>query len=457
MRNRPPASTLPHQADRVSSGPPPGEADANPFPSRTIGRVAALHPAISPRELSLYHRHRLIRLSADPSLLAGLSVGDLIAFETDGREQLTEAVKVGGPAPGIWRDSSDGLRWSLPGPGGVNRGELLAFRQRVLHTIREYFNGQGFLEAETPVLVRAPSPEPQFAPLACGGDFLITSPEFQLKRLLTGGFEKIYRIGPAFRGNETGPLHNPEFTLLEWYRVDGTLDSLAADLEALTARLAPLSPAVDDGGFLTLPPYPWRMEETAPPPEALRVDITAPFERSRVADLFAAHLGVRLNNVTTLKGLMAAWGNSPIPLEGPLPDFEQAFFRLWNRMESRLGQAAPLLITHWPAPLASLAALCPQDPTLAQRMEWMIGGIELANGFVELTDPMEQQSRFEADLAARHARGMAPLPLDRAFLDALAQGMPPAAGMALGVDRLVMLLGGAHTLQEVLPFGWNER
>jgi lysyl-tRNA synthetase class 2 len=119
--------------------------------------------------------------------------------------------------------------------------------------------------------------------------------------------------------------------------------------------------------------------------------------------------------------------------------------------------AAPLLVTEWPAPTASLARLKPDDPSVAERMELYAGGLELANGFAELTDPAEQRRRFAADLAERNRLGLPSLPLDEAFLAALAEGMPPAAGMALGIDRLVLLLTGAQAIRDVLPFAWDER
>lgn len=138
-------------------------------------------------------------------------------------------------------------------------------------------------------------------------------------------------------------------------------------------------------------------------------------------------------------------------------DFEQVFFALWNRFEHRLGRDAPLLVVDWPAPLASLARLKPGQPTVAERMEWIVAGIEIANGFAELTDPDEQRRRFELDRTLRRERGLPEVPLDEKFLHALGEGMPPAAGMALGADRFVMLLAGAESIGEVLPFAWDER
>jgi lysyl-tRNA synthetase class 2 len=168
-------------------------------------------------------------------------------------------------------------------------------------------------------------------------------------------------------------------------------------------------------------------------------------------------MGLELAGVTTAAGLRAAAEAAGLPDAASLSgDFVEALSSLWVRIEPLLG-AAPLLVGDWPAPTASLARLKPDDPTLAERLELYVGGLELANGFHELTDPAEQRRRFERDLAARRAQGLPPVPLDEAFLAALAEGMPPAAGMALGVDRLAMLLTGARTVRDVLPFAWDER
>jgi lysyl-tRNA synthetase class 2 len=167
---------------------------------------------------------------------------------------------------------------------------------------------------------------------------------------------------------------------------------------------------------------------------------------------------MRIEDAPDAAALGRAARDAGVPdVEPPPHDFEQAFFALWNRFEHRLGREAPLLVTEWPAPLASLARLKPGDPRVAERMEWIVGGIELANGFAELTDAAEQRRRFEQDRAVRRARSLPEVPPDERFLAALEEGMPPAAGMALGIDRLVMLLAGAASLAEVLPFTWDER
>ena len=441
----------------------------SPPTSRRHGRIVDLPKPDHPRRLCLMEGSQLLELEAPPELLAGgvltgFALGDLVAFQLDDQGRVGALERQGGPPEGQWDEAGDGLRWRRPGEP-ASRMAFLRLRGRILQEIRGYFDGEGFLEVDTPALVHAPTPEPQFVPLSvnavagvnavtggsavagAGGGYLITSPEFQLKRLLVGGFEKIYRLGPVFRGGEAGERHNPEFTMLEWYRTQTDLEAMAQDLEALLGRLAPLARPTDTGAG--------RGPELPGNP-ALAPALEQPFKRSTVGALLKHHLGIHLNGVTTAPALREAALAAKVPGAGQLPDdFERAFFTLWDRIEQSLGPE-PLLVGDWPAPLASLARLKPGEPTLAERMELYAGGYELANGFAELTDAAEQRRRFEADLAARKALGLPALPLDERFLEALASGMPPASGMALGVERLVMLIGGAKHIRQVMPFTADE-
>ncbi|MBI3993108.1 MAG: EF-P lysine aminoacylase GenX [Candidatus Lambdaproteobacteria bacterium] len=422
---------------------------------RHLGRVVAL-----PHERGLLHVYvgeRLLALVPSSggglgAVLAALREGDLVALQVDAAGALSHLARIGGPRePQHWLETGDALRWRRA-RGGLTRMARLRWRQRILREVRIWFDAQDFLEVDTPARVPAPSPEPQFRPIAAGGGYLITSPEFQLKRLLVGGCERIYRLGPAFRGAESGAHHNPEFTMLEWYRAaaqsDVGVEVLARDLEGLLGHLAPLAQEV----AAELPDEAARAGLLARADELVRRHMA----RATLAELFRAHLGLDIAGVTTIEGLRAAARAGGWPGAETLPGaFDDAFFTLWERIETRL-PTAPLLVSAWPAPLASLARLDPRDPRVAERLELYAGGLELANGFVELTDPVEQRRRFEADLAGRAARGMPPLPLDERFLSALDEGMPPATGMALGVERLVMLLTGAADIRDVLAFAHDE-
>ncbi len=433
-----------------------------------MGRIVDLPRPEFPGRICLMCEERLVALWGPPELLRGHPMGSLVACTLGEEGEVVALEPLGGPRPGGGDESGDALRGRLPG-APVSRMTYLKLRHAVLRTIRSYFEEQGFLEVDTPVLVRAPSPEPQFSPVEAEGGFLIASPEFQMKRMLVGGFEKIFRIGAVFRAGESGAHHNPEFTLLEWYRAYRGLDAMGEDLEALLGLLAPLSvpaadtavPAVDAAvstanAAAPLPGNPHSARTFAARTFAARSLGARPFPRISIAELFQRHLGMTVAGVTTAPDLRAAALAAKVAGAEKLPgDFEQAFSVLWERVEPLLGRE-PLLVVDWPAPLASLARLNPADPNVAERMELYAGGLELANGFAELTDPAEQRRRFERQLNARKRQGLPPVPLDEKFLAALAQGMPPASGMALGVDRLVMLLGGAADIRQVLPFSAEE-
>lgn len=295
----------------------------------------------------------------------------------------------------------------------------LVQRARILEAIREAFTSRGFLEVETPARVPNPGLEPHLRPFrVLGRDdaeaYLVTSPELHLKRLLAAGYERVFELARCWRDEERGDLHLSEFLMLEWYRSHAGLDALAGDIAELLPRCAEAAGA-----------HPAR----AVP----RCDLAAPPEILGYAEAFARHAG------------RSHEGLSP-------SEREQAFAA---EVEPRLGRGRPTLVVDWPADAAALARLRTDASgrVVAARMELYVAGIELANGFDELTDPAEQRRRHESDRRARLAAGAAAPPLDEGFLAALEAGMPPSAGMALGVDRLVMLLTGARSVAEVRAFG----
>ncbi|MDD5309305.1 MAG: EF-P lysine aminoacylase GenX, partial [Deltaproteobacteria bacterium] len=211
-----------------------------------------------------------------------------------------------------------------------------------------------------------------------------------------------------------GARHQPEFTMLEWYRRDAGSDELMRDCEGLVAACAAAVERLP--GPRLLPPG---------------LDIETPWERLAVADAFERHAGWR---------------------PGAAPDEDRFDRDLVDKVEPALPRDRPVFLFGYPASMASLARLVPGDPSIADRFELYVAGLELANGFAELTDPAEQRRRFEEERAARLAAGKPVWPLDERFLKALELGMRPAAGIALGVDRLVMALTGAATIDEVVAF-----
>jgi len=299
--------------------------------------------------------------------------------------------------------------------------QRLRDRAEVIRAIRRTLDDAGFLEVETPLAVPSPGLDVHLDALEVRGlgapRWLATSPEYQMKRLLVEGLPRIYQISKCFRRGERGRHHEPEFTMLELYRAHAGGDAVMADTEAVVAAAA-----VALHGAPRLPSG---------------TEVAPPWERLTVADAFRAHAGVEVLDV--------------------LPDEERFFRLLVDRVEPALAErGAPVWLTRWPASMASLARLCPDDPRWADRFEAYCDGLELCNGFGELTDPVEQRARLERDQAARAGAGLDVYPIDERFLEALERGMPESGGIAIGVDRVVMLATGAAHIDEVLAFSQSR-
>jgi lysyl-tRNA synthetase class 2 len=260
-----------------------------------------------------------------------------------------------------------------------------------------------------------------------------------MKRLLAAGFERIYELSHAFRSGpgECSDWHQPEFTLLEWYRAFADQEALIADLEALLPHVA---------------------EEVAGRPVLRlgerRLELGRPFERLTVSQAFARHAGIDLEPF--LDGDAVRFRAAARAARFQVADDEDAetlFFRvLLDRVEHRLGVERPTILSGYPAQLAALARIDPDDPRVCRRFECYVLGVELSNAFEELNDAVLQRRRFEAERRRKREGGGACGPMPEKFLAALSRGLPPAAGIALGVDRLLMLLIGAPRLADTLPF-----
>jgi len=307
-------------------------------------------------------------------------------------------------------------------------------RGLLAQAVRAFFTSRGYTEVETPYAVPTPGEEVHLTAMATQRRdtdgavvplWLHTSPEFAMKKLLAGGAGAIFQIARVWRDGEGSATHTPEFTMLEWYRPGAGLHDLIAETMALLRAVLP--PVVTCRGVTT------------------RLD---PFEVISVAEAFDRHVGVDvLGNVGDAAGLAAAAGLAL--REGET--WEDLFFRLMlGRIEPHLGQHCPSFITGWPAPLAALARRDPADARVAERFEVYVCGMELANAFVELTDPVEQRTRFVADRTLRHTiTGRRDWPLDKDLLTAVGM-MPDCAGIALGFDRLAMIATGASRITDVL-------
>ncbi len=326
--------------------------------------------------------------------------------------------------------------------------ENLRIRARVLSGIRRTFESAGFLEVETPLLVRRPGMEPHLSAFetTCteGSEkhrlFLPTSPEYAMKRLLSAGFERIFQICKAFRNGEAGSMHNPEFTILEWYRAYADYEAIMADAETLIHRLVR---DITGGPFLHY--------------RNRTVDVTPPWERISVREAMHRYAGIDFDPAEDPAAFPRRAREGGHTSVHPDDSHDVAFFKVFlDAVEGHLGRTRPTFLVDYPAAMAALAKRKPDCPGLAERFEIYIAGVELANAFTELNDPHEQRARLEAEAALRRAQGHPVYPVDEQFLAALEAGLPPAGGIALGVDRLVMLLTGAKTIGEVIAFPFPE-
>lgn len=366
-----------------------------------------------------------------PFELIAPEAGDIVAVDVDAKGALLTLRVLTPYRRSVPFPSPGGEFYRLRGEG-LDRVAVLRQRGAVLAALRTFFAGRDYLEIESPLRVLHPGLEPHLVALDAGaGHFLITSPEYQLKRLLAAGLERIYSLGKCFRGDERGPQHVAEFTMLEWYRAYATLDELMDETEALVREVAAMLGADD-----RLPGAPFaRMTVAQACRSHARVDIAGVVE--------AAELGRRARAA----GFDVAEG------EG----FEEVLSRiLVERVEPALSRDKALFLYDYPAPVAALSRLRDDDPTVAERFELYVHGVELANAFGELTDPDEQLARLEADRETRRRAGRPAHDIDQRFIEALREGIPPSAGIALGVDRLISVLLEVDDIAQTLAFAPEE-
>lgn len=309
--------------------------------------------------------------------------------------------------------------------------EVLQARAEIIQHIRQFFAERGVLEVDTPQLCHSSGTDPniesmpvsfkQFGESEAATCYLQTSPEFPMKRLLASGIGDIYQICKTFRNGEVGRHHNPEFLMLEWYRVGFDHHALMNEVDALLTAILH-SPKAQ------------RLTYREAFQLYLQID---PFESS-LEDL---QLCVKAHDLHT---------SFELSRDGWLQLLMSHF------IEPQLGQEAPCFIYDFPASQASLAQINPHNPLVAERFEVYIQGIELANGFHELQNAQEQRARFMQDLQYREAQNQPLIPLDEHFLQALEAGLPDCSGVALGVDRLIMLALKKSSIQEILSFDFSR-
>lgn len=325
----------------------------------------------------------------------------------------------------------------------ADRRPLLLVRNRILNALRSWFAAEDFLEVDPSGLQVSPGNEAHlhaFGTIAIGNDgagrqmYLHTSPEFAMKRLLAAGERRIFSLGHVWRNRERGPLHEPEFTMLEWYRVGESYERLMEDIAAWVRLARP-------EGLL-------RFRDKSCDPQA-------PYERISVAEAFTRFAGIDLLATLSEEGppdhaaLATQMDRAGIGhMAGE--SWSDLFSRvLSERVEPHLGLGRLTVLDRYPAAEAALARKSADDPRVAERFEVYACGVELANGFGELTDPVEQRARFEEEMAIKSRLYGETYPIDEDFLAALSL-MPAASGCALGFDRLVLLATGAPRLSDVL-------
>lgn len=296
----------------------------------------------------------------------------------------------------------------------AQKRSALRCRGKVLRALREFFYRHDFLEVETPVRLRAPALETHIDAEGAGDLFLRTSPELHMKRLLAADYPRIFQIGPCFRKGEQGPFHHPEYTMLEWYRAPGDYMDILADTQALIREVA------------------W----------AVKGDAAWTWQGQRVN-------AAKEWRVMTVESAFTRWaGWNPVTHM----DEDRFDLDLVDKIEPELSAMdVPVILKNYPAAAAALARRQPHRPEVAERWELYIAGIEIANAYSELTDPEEQRARFEAAAQHRQQAGRPVYPIDEDFIAAL-DHLPPCGGIALGIDRLVMLLADQPDLSGVTAF-----
>ena len=299
----------------------------------------------------------------------------------------------------------------------ASRETNIRLRSRIIRYIRDFFYEHEYLEVETPCLIPAPAPEAHIDAIKVDGLFLHTSPELCMKRLLCSGHSRIFQICRCFRNDERGELHLPEFTILEWYHADINYSKLMNECQEMIQSVAH---RLEKGETINY--------------QGMEIDLKGPWQRISVKRAFEKY--------------------STLSLQDALDSnrFDEVMV---EQIEPRLRETGPVFLYDYPAQLAALSRLKHNDPTLAERFELYIGGLELANAFSELTDPDEQARRFRKEIQDRERAGKTLYPLPEKFIRDLGN-MPDAAGIALGVDRLVMLFTDTARIDDVVCFTPEE-
>lgn len=324
--------------------------------------------------------------------------------------------------------------------------EIFWKRAKILRAIRDFFWQKNFLEAETPIASSVPGQEPYLEIFDTevrddrGKKFsaaLNTSPEYAMKKLLAAGYQNIFQITKAFRNNESfGGLHNPEFTILEWYRQNASYVNIMKDIEDLVLHV------LKNLGLPEIVEY-----------QSGKIDWRAPWERLTVSEAMKKYAGVEGLHYDALVAAAKEKGYKVTDGEA----YDSVFFKIFlNEVENKFNPERPVILYDYPVELAALSRKKDGHPDLAERFEVYAGELELANAFGELLDADEQRARFLEDQKIRGAEGKKVYPIDEDFIEALRSGIAPSGGIALGVDRLIMLLTNQKNIEDVIFFPAKE-
>jgi lysyl-tRNA synthetase class 2 len=322
-------------------------------------------------------------------------------------------------------------------------------REQVVDAIREFFKTEGFHEVDTPLLVQSPGTEPYLEVFESElvtpqyenkKSYLLTSPELSMKKLLSAGMGSIFTICKSFRNGEgLSSFHNPEFTILEWYRVEADYSDVMNDCENLLLFILNKLELNSDG--LNTLEY-----------QGTTYDLSTPWERISVSEAFEKYADVSQNDMLDEKKIVAIAQEKGYSVDENTT-WEEAYNQiLLNEIEPHLGKTKPTILFDYPASQAALSKKKKDDPRFAERFEFFLGGIELGNAFSELTDGNEQETRMKDDLEYRKELGKVEYKMDTDFIEALKLGMPETGGIAVGVDRLVMLFSNSASIKDTLLF-----
>lgn len=320
--------------------------------------------------------------------------------------------------------------------------EIQVKRSKINDLIRAFFKKEGFLEIQTATLVKGAGQEPYLSPLEVNfkdeknkeyHGFLVTSPEYSLKKMLAAGFDRIFELARVFRGNESfGGTHNPEFTMLEWYRANSDYRKIMEDTEKLVSSL---NKKINGSFYLNY--------------QGQKINLTPPWPRITVRNAFLKYAGINLDKAKTL----SAFKKQIINKSYLADDWNDIFYSVFlNEIEPNFPKDKPVIIYDYPLPQASLSKKKSKNSFYAERFEVYVAGLELANAFSELTDAKEQEKRLEEEQTLRKKMKKTFIPIDKDFILALKSGLLPSGGIALGIDRLQMLLLDIKDVNDLLPF-----